>query len=48
MSTAYAAQQQTSPAAGSWWKRIGLAGFVFFFAKGCLWLIAPAAVFLVR
>ena len=48
MSTAYAEQQRPSPAAGSWWKRIGLAGFVFFFAKGCLWLIAPVAVFLFR
>lgn len=28
-------------AARSWLKRLGLAGFLFFFIKGALWLIVP-------
>ncbi len=26
---------------GSFWKKMGVAGFVFFFIKGLLWLAAP-------
>ena len=28
-----------------WLKRIGVAGFLFFFVKGLLWLLVPAAYF---
>lgn len=28
----------------SWVKRFGVAGFLFFLAKGLLWLIVPALV----
>ena len=24
-----------------WLKRMGIAGFMFFFLKGCLWLLIP-------
>ncbi len=29
-----------------WWKRAGVAGFAFFLTKGLLWLLAPAALYL--
>ena len=29
------------PTAASWLKRLGLGGFLFFFAKGLLWLALP-------
>ena len=28
----------------AWLKRLGVAGFLFFFIKGMLWLIVPAAI----
>jgi hypothetical protein len=28
------------------WKRLGMAGFVFFLAKGLLWLAVPAVMYL--
>jgi len=28
--------------AASWWKRLGVAGFLFFLVKGLLWLAVPA------
>jgi hypothetical protein len=30
----------------SFWKRLGMAGFVFFLAKGLLWLAVPAVMYL--
>lgn len=27
-----------------WFKRLGVAGFLFFFIKGLLWLIVPAVL----
>jgi hypothetical protein len=33
-------------AQGSLWKRLGLAGFVFFLLKGLLWLLVPVAMYL--
>jgi hypothetical protein len=30
----------------SWLKRIGVAAFLFFFIKGLLWLMVPAAIFI--
>jgi hypothetical protein len=35
------AQEQTDQS-GNWIKRMGTAGFAFFFIKGMLWLIIPA------
>lgn len=39
---------QTSSAAGrgagTWLKRFGVAGLLFFFIKGMMWLIVPAAI----
>lgn len=32
----------------TWWKRAGAAGFTFFLAKGLLWLLAPAVLYLIR
>ncbi len=29
---------------GKWIKRLGVAGFLFFFIKGMLWLIVPAVL----
>ena len=29
-----------------WLKRLGVAGFLFFFIKGMLWLIIPAILYL--
>lgn len=31
---------------GRWVKRLGLAGVVFFFIKGMLWLIIPTILYL--
>lgn len=28
----------------AWLKRLGVAGFLFFFIKGMMWLIVPAAI----
>lgn len=28
----------------AWLKRLGLAGFLFFFIKGMMWLLVPAAI----
>ncbi|MBX3404744.1 MAG: hypothetical protein KF699_15135 [Phycisphaeraceae bacterium] len=28
----------------AWVKRLGVAGFLFFFIKGMMWLIVPAAI----
>jgi hypothetical protein len=28
----------------TWLKRLGIAGFLFFFIKGVLWLIVPAVL----
>ncbi len=36
-------QKQTSLFA-KWIKRFGVAGFLFFFIKGLLWLIVPALI----
>jgi len=30
------------------WKRLGLTGFVFFLAKGLVWLAAPLVMYLMR
>jgi len=30
------------PASARWFKRFGIAGFLFFLIKGFLWLIIPA------
>lgn len=30
--------------ATAWLKRLGVAGFLFFFIKGMMWLIVPAAI----
>jgi len=30
----------------SWLKRVGVAGLVFFFAKGLVWLVLPLVLFL--
>jgi len=30
----------------SFWKRLGMAGFVFFLVKGLLWLAVPVAMVL--
>jgi len=38
----------SAPNTGSWLKRLGLAGFLFFLGKGLLWLIAPALLVLYR
>ena len=29
-------------------RRLGVAGFAFFFIKGMLWLLIPAAMYLIR
>jgi hypothetical protein len=34
--------------AGAWRARLGVAGFLFFLAKGLLWLAAPLLVAAVR
>ena len=31
-------QNEKKPAAGKWLKRFGVAGFLFFFIKGLIWL----------
>ncbi len=31
----------------TWWSRTGLAGLLFFLAKGLLWLLAPALLALI-
>lgn len=31
----------TAAGAGEWFKRLGFAGFLFFLAKGLLWLAVP-------
>lgn len=31
-----------APRGGSWLRRLGVAGFLFFLIKGLLWLIVPA------
>lgn len=36
----------TGIAQGSFWKRLGLAGFTFFLVKGLLWLVVPAVMYL--
>jgi len=30
------------------WKRLGTAGFMFFLAKGLMWLAVPAVMYLMR
>jgi len=30
------------------WKRLGMAGFMFFLAKGLMWLAVPAVMYLMR
>jgi hypothetical protein len=30
----------------SFWKRLGMAGFTFFLAKGLVWLILPVVMYL--
>jgi hypothetical protein len=35
---------KTKYPAARWLKRFGLAGFLFFFFKGLLWLIVPALI----
>lgn len=30
----------------SFWKRVGIAGFAFFLAKGLAWLVVPAVMYL--
>lgn len=40
-------EQENSPQQNlfaNWLKRFGVAGFLFFFIKGLLWLIVPALV----
>lgn len=32
----------------TWLKRLGVAGFAFFFIKGMLWLLLPAALLVFR
>jgi hypothetical protein len=49
MGAAMPAQDTTEQAADrrgpiAWLKRLGLAGFLFFFIKGLLWLFVPAAI----
>ena len=39
------AEGPDAPAA-SWWKRLGVAGFMFFLIKGLLWLAIPAVAVL--
>lgn len=36
------------PVKSPWLRRIGFAGFIFFFIKGLLWLTVPAAIALWR
>lgn len=36
-------KKRKCPAVG-WVKRFGIAGFLFFFIKGLLWLIVPAVI----
>lgn len=40
--------ENSGPASASWLKRLGTAGFAFFFVKGLLWLIVPSFLYLVR
>lgn len=35
----------TVEARARWLKRLGLAGFLFFFAKGMLWLVLPVLLY---
>lgn len=35
---------EKNEAAKTWLKRFGFWGFMFFFVKGLLWLIIPAAI----
>lgn len=30
------------------WKRLGMAGFIFFLAKGLVWLAVPVVMYLMR
>lgn len=48
MWTANATADRTIASRTRWWKRLGLAGFVFFLIKGLLWLMAPAVLYLLR
>ena len=31
----------------SFWKRLGLAGFIFFLVKGLVWLAVPVVMYLI-
>lgn len=37
-----AAECPAGPCTRAWFKRLGFAGFLFFLAKGLLWLAVPA------
>ena len=39
-------QQTANDPRGQWLKRLGVAGFWFFFIKGLLWLAAPLVFYL--
>jgi hypothetical protein len=41
MTTTTRTAQNDPRRAGRWSRRLGLAGFMFFFVKGLLWLAAP-------
>lgn len=43
----YAVTRLARPAP-TWWKRFGVAGLLFFFAKGLLWLMVPALLVMFR
>lgn len=35
---------EACPVKSTWLRRLGFAGFMFFFIKGLLWLTVPAAI----
>lgn len=47
MSTSHTAKSDDISAPTSFWRKLGIAGLLFFLIKGLLWLAAPAFFYLV-
>ncbi len=48
MSVITAPEKRGKPLPRLHWKRFGIAGFLFFFVKGLLWLAIPALLYQVQ